>query len=185
MRRLTAQSIGNERRLRMRVVLGLLVITAALAVSPTAIAAPASTTFAVRGFEYAFTSTVGQFAGSAVGAADVGAWDTRVIHDPLGSAGTVAITGGTFSMRTKSLSSWASDFVTGQYTGGTISVVDPGANCTNQRYRVVGTLGNVATSTTVGGAGSFDVILTHHRRLLFGSCITYSATVTGGVSFSY
>ena len=52
-------------------------------------------------------------------------------------------------MRTTSLSTWAGDFVTGQYTGGTISVVDPGAN-TNQRFHVLGTLGNVTTK--------------HHRR---------------------
>ena len=57
-------------------------------------------------------------------------------------------------MRTTSLSTSAGDFVTGQYTGGTISVVDPGANCTNQRFHVLGTLGNVTTSTTAGGTGA-------------------------------
>ena len=157
----------------------------ALAVSGAATAAPLSSTFTVRGFEYAFTSTVGSFAGSGFAQQDVAVWETRVVHAPLGSGATVAITGGTFSMTTRSLASWATDFVRGEYTGGTITVLDAGANCTNQRYRVEGSLGNVTTSTTTGGTGSFEVILIHYRTSLFGTCITYSATVGGSVSFSY
>ena len=148
-------------------------------------AAPVSTTFSVKGFEYAFTSTVGSFAGSALAPQDVGTWDTRVVHDPLGSAPTVAITGGIFAMKTRNVSTWSSDSVRGSYTGGTITVLDPGSGCTNQRYRVLGSLGSVATNTTAGGSGSFDVVLTHHRTSVFGACLTYSATVVGAVTFSY
>jgi hypothetical protein len=161
------------------------VVCAGGILSGLARAAPVSTTFSVRGFEYAFTSTVGSFAGSALAPQDVGAWDTRVVHDPLGSAPTVAITGGSFAMKTRNVSTWAGDSVSGAYTGGAITVLDPGSGCTNQRYRVLGSLGSVATNTTVGGSGSFDVVLTHHRTSVFGPCVTYRATVAGAVSFSY
>jgi hypothetical protein len=69
--------------------------------------------------------------------------------------------------------------------GGTITTIDPGTNCTNERYLVTGALENVTTSTTAGGSGSFSVTLTHYRTLLFGRCITYSASVVGTVNFAY
>jgi hypothetical protein len=157
-----------------------------LALPASAVAAPASTSFAVRGFEYAFTQTVGSFAGSAVGnAGDRGAWNARVEHDPLGSEPTF-ITGGSFWMATRSPNGHY-DWVTGDFVdeGGTIETLDPGANCTNELYLVTGTLGNVATRTTSGGTGSFSVTLTHHRALIFGRCVIYSASVAGTVAFDY
>src|SRR5256714_6479797 len=52
-------------------------------------AAPASTSFAIVGYEYAFTSTVGSFAGTGAGnAGDTGPWNARVEHDPLRSSPT-------------------------------------------------------------------------------------------------
>ena len=49
---------------------------AALALPAGAAAAPASTTFAISGNEYAFTSTVGSFAGTGQGnAGDRARWD--------------------------------------------------------------------------------------------------------------
>jgi hypothetical protein len=148
-------------------------------------AAPASTTFAVSGFEYAFTSTVGNFAGSATGdEGDRGAWNASVEHEPLGSTPPIDVTGGTFQMGTRSATG-AFDFVTGTFAGGMIVTIDPGANCTNQHYRVTGRLANVTTSTSAGGTGLFDVTLTHHRVRFFGRCFIYSATVKGAVSFAY
>ena len=171
---------------RLRFLAVVLAAVATLAVPGSAAAAPASTSFAVTGFEYAFTQTVGYFAGSAVGnAADRGLWNARVEHDPLGSTPTY-VTGGSFQMATRSPSGQF-DFVTGEFVdqGGTIETKDPGLNCTNQRYLVTGALENVATSTTSGGSGTFAVMLTHHRALLFGRCIIYSASVFGSVMFDY
>ncbi|HYM49329.1 MAG TPA: hypothetical protein VET65_02040 [Candidatus Limnocylindrales bacterium] len=34
------------------------------------------------------------------------------------------------------------------------------------------------------GTGSFTVLLTHYRILLFGYCITYAATVVGNATLS-
>jgi hypothetical protein len=165
-----------------------LVVAAALALPTAASAAPASTSFAVTGFEYAFTQTIGFFAGNATGnAGDRGAWNTYVEHDPLGSMPTY-VNGGSFWMATRSPAGFY-DWVTGTfvYHGGTITTIDPGANCTNQRYLVTGTLKNVATSTTAGGTGAFSVTLTHYRSSLplLGRCIVYSASVVGRVSFNY
>jgi hypothetical protein len=163
-----------------------MVAAAALATPVAASAAPASTTFAVRGHEYAFTPTVGFFAGTGVGnAGDTAVWNTYVEHDPLGSTPTY-ITGGSFAMATRSPSGTL-DHVRGSfvYRGGTVTTIDPGANCTNQHYRVMGALENVATKTTTGGTGDVDVILTHYRTRFLGRCIAYRATVVGTASFTY
>jgi hypothetical protein len=170
--------------LRSSLVIG--VVLAALVAAGGATAAPPSTSFAIAGYEYAFTSTVGSFAGTARGnAGDVAAWNARVVHDPLGSTPTY-INGGSFEMTTRSLSGHL-DFVTGDfvYHGGTITVLDPGTGCTNQRYLVAGALENAATTTTSGGTGNFSVVLTHYRFSFFGQCLIYKARVAGVVSFSY
>jgi hypothetical protein len=158
---------------------------AALAALPAqAEAAPNSTTFQVQGVEVAFTSTRGTFVGRGPGnAGDRSAWRAVVDHTPLGSL-PAAITGGQFTMTTLS-PTFTPDFVVGTFTGGTISVVNPGLGCTNQTFDVSGDLGGVTTSTTSGGTGSFDVLLTHYRVRLFGNCVTYAATVTGTASFTY
>jgi hypothetical protein len=162
------------------------VAAAALTAPVAATAAPASTTFAVRGHEYAFTPTVGFFAGTGVGnAGDTAVWNTYVEHDPLGSTPTF-ITGGSFAMATRSPTG-TFDHVRGTFVdhGGTITTIDPGANCTNQEYLVTGALAKVATSTTAGGTGDVAVTLTHFRARVFGRCIAYRATVVGTASFTY
>jgi hypothetical protein len=169
----------------LRASIATLAAVAALALPAAASARPASTAFAVTGNEYAFTQTVGSFAGRATGnAGDTGLWNATVEHDPLGSQPTY-VNGGTFEMST--VRGFSADRVTGDfvYHGGQITVLDPGAGCTNQRYRVEGQLENVATSTTSGGTGMFSVTLTHYRVSLFGHCIIYNARVAGGVSFVY
>lgn len=149
-------------------------------------AAPASSTFAIVGYEYAFTQTVGAFAGTGAGdAGDSAAWNTRVEHDPLGSTPTY-VNGGRFELAARSPSG-AVDAVTGTivYHGGTITTLDPGAGCTNQRYLVTATLADVTTATTTGGSGNVQAVLTHYRTALFGRCVIYKARVAGSVSFAY
>jgi hypothetical protein len=162
------------------------VAAAALVAAAGATAAPPSTNFSIVGYEYAFTSTVGSFAGTGRGdAGDAAAWNARVVHDRLGSSPTY-VNGGEFQMTTRSPSGHV-DFVTGDfvYHGGMITVLDPGAGCTNQRYRVTGRLEHVATATSSGGTGNFNAVLTHYRLSLFGQCLIYKARVAGRVSFSY
>jgi hypothetical protein len=162
------------------------VTAAALAALPGgATAAPASTTFRVSGAEIAFTATQGTFVGKALGnAGDRGPWKAVVDHTRLSSL-PAAITGGSFTMTTVSASWTTIDAVEGRFTGGTIDVVNPGLGCTNQTFAILGTLGIVATSTSSGGSGQVDVLLTHYRVRLFGNCVTYSATVAGTASFTY
>jgi hypothetical protein len=172
-------------RRSLRTILTGVVAAASLATLPAAAeAAPASTTFQVQGAEIAFTSTRGTFVGRGVGnAGDRGGWKAVVDHTPLSSQ-PASITGGRFTMATVS-STFTTDFVAGTFTGGTISVVDPGLGCTNQTFDVSGDLGGVTTSTSSAGTGSFDVLLTHYRVRLFGNCVSYAATVTGTASFAY
>jgi len=58
-------------RLLAFVVVGVAILTFA----PVASAAPTSTSFTIAGYEYAFTSTVGSFAGNGIGnARDTALW---------------------------------------------------------------------------------------------------------------
>jgi hypothetical protein len=159
---------------------------AALAIVPAASAAPGSTNFTVSLAEYAFTSTVGCFAGKGHGnAGDSALADTCIEHDRLGSRPTY-ITGGWFAMTTRSPSG-AIDYVSGSYVyhGGTVTTINPGPNCTNQQYGINGALEHVATSNTSGGSGTFAGTLTHYRTRVFGRCVTYWARVRAGVTFAY
>lgn len=174
----------------MRTVIRISIVTAvalaALVAARSAPAAPTSTSFAIVGYEYAFTQTVGSFAGTGHGnAGDSAAWNARVEHDPLGSTPTY-VNGGEFQMTTRSPGGHL-DFVIGDfsYHGGRITVIDSGAGCTNQRFGVTDTLENVHTSTTADGTGDFAATLTHFRTSFLGHCVIYAARVSGTVSFSY
>src|SRR6266542_2856856 len=118
-----------------------LLASAALVLPAAGSATPASTSFKIVGYEYAFTSTVGSFAGRGGGDADETAlWNAVVKHDRLGSV-PAYVNGGSVVMTTRSASG-ALDAVavTLSYHGGTITTLRQGANCTNQRYRVTATL---------------------------------------------
>jgi hypothetical protein len=172
--------------MRLRLVLAALTGVIGLSIVGNAAAVPASTRFTVIGYEYAFTSTLGCFAGAASGnAGDRGGWTACVQHDPLGSHPTY-VDGGTLVMATSS-SNGVPDAVSGSfvYHGGTITTINSGPNCTDQQYLVTGGLQDVATTTTRGGSGTFSVVLTHYRAWLFGHCIIYKARVSGTASFSY
>ena len=171
-------------RSSLRVVATLAVLLGVALLPSAARAAPASSIFGVSGVEIAASSTQGTFTGKASGSAgDTGAWKAVVVHEPLSSQ-PAAITGGSFEMGTVG-PGFTADYVKGSFAGGSVAVVDPGAGCKNQTFSVKGTLANVSTSTTTGGTGAADIVLTHYRRSVFGYCVTYSATVTGLVQFSY
>jgi hypothetical protein len=173
-------------RASARVALAAAVALGALVTAGGAAARPASTSFSITGYEYAFTQTVGSFAGTGHGnAGDSAAWNTRVVHDPLGSTPTY-VNGGTFAMTTVG-SGGHVDRANGTFVhhGGTITTLNPGAGCTNQQFLVTGRLSNVSTTTTSGGTGNFRATLTHFRTSILGRCVIYAARVAGTVSFTY
>jgi hypothetical protein len=141
-------------------------------------------TSTIRGYEYYATSTNGKFAGEASGLL-AGYWNTDVQHTPLciSCTRTATITGGSFSLATTL--DGASTLVTGKFTGGTVQVKNVGTNCSDQTFAVDGVLGSLGPWYSGTGSGSFSVMLTHYRRLLFGSCITYSASVSGTISLTF
>jgi hypothetical protein len=157
---------------------------AAAAIAPGR--ATASTTYSdtLSGYEYWATSTDGKFAGTASGAL-TGGWNADVRHTALclSCSPTATITGGSFSLST--VIHYVPTAVTGRFTGGTVQVGNPGANCTNQTFAVDGILGDVGTWWSGSGSGTFAVTLTHYRRYVFGSCVTYGASVTGSLSLTF
>jgi hypothetical protein len=126
------------------------------------------------------TSTTGRFVGTASGSA-LGTWYAEVVHQPLGGGvgARVAIgSGGSFGMALAQAE--PAYVVSGQFSGGTITVISSGARCTNQVYAVDGDLRNVS----VTGTGHFAAMLTHHRRSVLGRCWLYAVTVGGTVTLA-
>jgi hypothetical protein len=161
----------------------LLAATLALLVAAPAAVAAQSYSDTVSGYEYAFTSTDGKFAGSASGSLP-GAWNADVQHTPLclSCTPTATITGGSFELATTH--NGAPAVVSGDFVGGTVQVINPGASCTNQTFAVHGILGKVGWWSAGSGSGRFDVTLTHYRRSIFGRCVSYSASVRGTLSLT-
>ena len=149
-----------------------LAVAVALVISfPLAAAASASSSYSdsFTGTEIIPVSSVrGTFVGVARGELPA-VWRTQIVHQPLSSGPTVAVTGGTFSV--VGLSGVK---LGGAVTGGSVTVTNRGSRCTNQTYRV---------SVTFSG-GSFDGTLTHHRRSILGRCIVFAATITGHGAFT-
>ena len=157
-----------------------LLVSLVVLVPATAVAATKTYRFSISGTEVSATSTTGRFVGTASGSA-LGTWYAEVLHDPLGGGvgAQVAIrSGGSFGMALAQAE--PAYVVSGQFSGGTITVKDSGARCTNQVYAVDGDLKNVS----VTGTGHFAATLTHHRRSVLGRCWLYAATVGGTVTLA-
>jgi hypothetical protein len=155
-----------------------------------ALAAPAGALAAqnygdtISGYEYYATSTDGRFAGNASGALP-GNWNADVQHTKLcfSCAPTARITGGSFALTTTVNS--VPTLVTGSFSGGTIQVINRGVGCTNQTFGVNGILSRVGPWYSGRGSGTFAATLTHYRTSIFGSCVTYGASVTGTLSLAF
>jgi hypothetical protein len=165
---------------RWLAVAAVLLVSLVVLVPATAVAATKTYRFSISGTEVSATSTMGRFVGTASGSA-LGTWYAEVLHDPLGGGvgASVAIrSGGSFGMALAQAE--PAYVVRGQFSGGTITVKDSGARCTNQVYAVDGDLKNVS----VTGTGHFAATLTHHRRSVLGRCWLYAATVGGTVTLA-
>ena len=157
-----------------------------LVLTAGAAASPGSTSFKITGYEYAFTSTVGSFAGRGAGnAGETGFWNATVKHDKLGAT-SAFVNGGLFVITVKKATGGL-DAVSGTFThhGGSVTTLKPGTNCTNQQYRVTAKLQDVLTTTSAGGSGTLSAILTHYRVRVLGRCLAYKARVAGSVILAY
>jgi hypothetical protein len=167
--------------LRGLVLAGLAVVVAiAVAVPGAAAATGLSTAYAVAGLETSIpTNNTSTFAGAAVGSSgDAAVWKASVVHQalsncPFGTNTSCAITGGLFSLTSSSGAQ-----LTGSFTGGSVTPVSQQTPCGRQIFGVAGTL------ATTSGPASLTATLTHYRTLLFGTCITYFATITGSVQLT-
>jgi len=163
--------------LHRRIAVAVLAASLVVLVPATAGAATKTYSFSISGTEVSATSTTGRFVGAASGSA-LGTWYAEVNHDPLGASPAAIRPGGAFGMALDQAT--PAYVVSGQFSGGTITVNNPGAHCTNQVYTVNGDLKNVS----VTGTGHVVATLTHHRRSVLGRCWLYAATVGGTVTLA-
>jgi hypothetical protein len=129
----------------------------------------------VRGIEIVPQDTQGTFSGYTTGYL-TGGWLATVDHTPLQPNAT--ITGGSFTLITRQ--GGFDHPLTARFTTGTITNTNSGSNCTNQTFRVSGTLAHLDRYRS----GRFSVTLTHYRHSILGSCIDYFATVKGILTLS-
>jgi hypothetical protein len=169
----TEVTMGN---VGTRIAAAVLVASLLVLVPATATAETPTYRFTISGTEVSATSTTGRFVGAASGSA-LGTWYAEVIHDPLGTSADIR-PGGSFAMALHQAE--PAYLVSGQFSGGTITVNNPGAHCTDQVYTVNGYLRNVSMT----GAGHVVATLTHHRRSVLGRCWLYAATVGGALTLS-
>lgn len=161
----------------------IVLLAAAALVAPATAAAALTYGDSIHGYEYAFTSTDGKFAGTASGALP-GSWKADVQHAQLclSCTPTAKITGGGFSLATTHNGRPA--LVSGAFVGGSVQVTNVGSGCTNQTFTVRGILGRVGWWTSGSGSGIFAVTLTHYRHSVLGRCVTYGASVRGTLSLT-
>jgi len=161
----------------------LLAAALALLVAPATAAAAQTYSDTISGYEYAFTSTDGRFAGTASGALP-GSWNADVQHTALclSCTPTATITGGSFSLVTTRNGFPA--LVSGDFVGGTVQVTNVGSNCSNQTFAVDGILVNVGWWSPGSGTGTFRATLTHFRHSILGRCVTYGASVRGTLTLT-
>jgi hypothetical protein len=166
-----------QRRLTIPLALGLAM---SLAFAAVAEAATLSSFYSIEGYEYSATSTVGSFAGTATGSSgDSATWNAVVEHTELTE--TAEITGGYAHLVTSNLVR-----VHGVFSDGSVEKVGEESGCGVQTYKVLGTLKKVTRSDSRRrSTGTFEAILTHYRLALFGSCIVYSASVTGTITLDF
>lgn len=152
----------------------------ALAVVPLIAAASSYYYDNVTGAEYYASSTEGRFGGAATGALP-GTWYIDVFHTALSPNAT--ITGGTFSLST--VMSGQPTTITGDFASGTV-IQNRTSGCGNQTYQISGNLVKIGPqNSSHSGNGTFNGTLTHYRYSFYGSCVIYSASVTGQVTLNF
>jgi hypothetical protein len=176
---------GGAQAMKPRNTLLISAVIAALAavVTPlTALAAATTYTDTVAGPEVFATSTEGVFTGAASGTLP-GVWTATVMHSPLSTHAT--ITGGSFDLAT-TLNNRPVLVVGTFANGGSVDQTGGFSGCVNQTYWVQGVLGKVGLyGQTDSGTGTFQAVLTHYRALIFGSCVTFGASIAGTVTLTF
>ena len=144
------------------------VLLAAAALACAGAASGASRTdFSVVGTEVPpISSSLGTFVGAAGG--PIGGWGIQIRHEPLRSGPTVAITGGSLWLALRTGAA-----LHAPVAGGSVTVTNRGARCTNQVYVV---------HVDLAGGATFDGTLVHRRRSFFHHCVIYAATISGRAS---
>ena len=147
-------------------------------------AAAATHRDSVAGAEYRATSTDGRFAGAASGELP-GTWKADVHHTALciSCSSTATITSGSFTLAT--IVDGLPALFRGSFSGGTVQVIKPGADCTNQKFAVDGLLSRVHGRVAGTGGGTFTATLTHYRHSIFGRCVTYAASIRGTLDIGF
>jgi hypothetical protein len=177
-----------QRYARRAALVGIVAVAAGWGVMPVSASDLAPQVYRLAGTEIRATSSSGTFTGEGLRSpGNALVWKATVRHTALNRnpATPAQITGGTVALRLWSKRSLS--VISGDVTEGTVTfnkMRSSTAACAKEVYDVSGILGNVRSGGLVGH-GAIQVALTHHRRMIWGHCITYGATLSGNLSLSF
>lgn len=185
MRRLCAHS--GKKQLPRVLPTGLIALALGVFAGTPALASGESSShvYMLAGAETRATSVVGTFVGGAMGSQPGGMlWKAVVQHTPLTrkAESPALITGGGETLKVWSGERFSE--ATRSFTGGTIAYAGDRSSssaCGQQVFRVNATLAGTKADEVAGDGGLLHVYLTHHRKSIFGRCITYAASVRGSL----
>jgi hypothetical protein len=175
-----------QRYARRAALVAIVAVAAGWGVMPVSASDPAPQVYRLAGTEIRATSSSGTFAGEGLRSpGNALVWKATVRHTALNRnpATPAQITGGTVALRLFAQSE-ACPSSAETVTEGFNKTHSSTAACATEVYDVSGILGNVRTGGLVGH-GAIQVALTHHRRMIWGHCITYGATLSGNLSLSF
>jgi hypothetical protein len=152
------------------------------------VVAAAAGTDTVAGVE--INANPATFIGSATGSFP-GQWKAVILHGELSSTTPAAIYGGSFCLGTLSLS-WTGITCSGSVAsgsldnGGTITFTGASSSdaCPAQTYYAISDTLTITAGVTGSARGEVRATLTHYNANVWGTCITFAASVEGTVTFS-
>jgi hypothetical protein len=160
-----------------------LTLVSVIALATTALATSAASARALDLYDFSATgietgvpsNNVSPFSGTAIGTGGLAIWSASVSRTALDPCGVTTILGGPFSLTGTSGVKLAGAFNSGGTVTSPAGFCSSGsAPCANETFSINATL-------TLNGnlTGTFIGSLNHFSTKIFGSCVTYFATISG------
>jgi len=165
-----------------------LTLVSVIALAAAALATAAASARALDLYDFSATgietgvpsNNVSPFSGTAVGTGGVAVWSAHVQHICNGGS-DATITGGDFALTGTHGVRLGGSFGSGSVAGFCV----PQTQCANQSYSIDNASLSLTDALGNNLVGTFNGTLTHYSTKIFGTCVTYFATISGQLAVHY